>query len=61
MPIKFSVRGRDLASAVAEAQQRISQSVKVPTGYRIEFAGEFEWLQQAKKRLAVIFSRSLSS
>ena len=54
VPIKFSVRGRDLASAVAEAQQRISQSVKVPTGYRIEFAGEFEWLQQAKKRLAVI-------
>jgi heavy metal efflux system protein len=54
VPIKFSVRGRDLAGAVAEAQQRISQSVKVPTGYRIEFAGEFEWLQQAKKRLAVI-------
>jgi heavy metal efflux system protein len=54
VPIKFSVRGRDLASAVAEAQQRISQNVKLPTGYRIDFAGEFEWLQQAKKRLAVI-------
>jgi heavy metal efflux system protein len=54
VPIKFSVRGRDLAGAVTEAQQRIGQSVKLPTGYRIEFAGEFEWLQQAKKRLAVI-------
>ena len=54
VPIKFSVRGRDLAGAVAEAQQRISQNVKLPTGYRIDFAGEFEWLQQAKKRLAVI-------
>ena len=54
VPIKFSVRGRDLAGAVAEAQQRISENVKLPTGYRIDWAGEFEWLQQAKKRLAVI-------
>jgi cobalt-zinc-cadmium resistance protein CzcA len=34
--------------------QRISRNVKLPTGYRIEWAGEFEWLQQAKKRLAII-------
>ena len=54
LPIKFSVRGRDLASAVEEAQQRISRNVKLPPGYRIEWAGEFEWLQQAKKRLAII-------
>ena len=54
VPIKFSVRGRDLAGAVEEAQQRIGQNVKLPTGYRIDWAGEFEWLQQAKKRLAII-------
>ena len=48
------MRGRDLAGAVAEAQQRIAKNVKLPTGYRIEWAGEFEWLQQAKKRLAII-------
>jgi len=54
VPIKFSVRGRDLAGAVTEAQERISQNVKLPTGYRIDWAGEFEWLQQAKKRLAII-------
>jgi len=54
VPIKFSVRGRDLAGAVEEAQQRISRNVKLPTGYRIDWAGEFEWLQQAKKRLAII-------
>jgi heavy metal efflux system protein len=54
VPIKFSVRGRDLAGAVEEAQQRISRNVKLPTGYRIEWSGEFEWLQQAKKRLAII-------
>ncbi len=54
VPIKFSVRGRDLAGAVAEAQERIGRHVKLPTGYRIEWAGEFEWLQQAKKRLLII-------
>src|ERR1700749_5168078 len=54
VPIKFSVRGRDLAGAVEEAQERVSQNIKMPTGYRIDWAGEFEWLQQAKKRLAII-------
>src|SRR5215467_7816064 len=54
VPIKFSVRGRDLAGAVAEAQQRIADKIQLPTGYRIEWAGEFEWLQQAKRRLAII-------
>jgi heavy metal efflux system protein len=59
VPIKFSVRGRDLAGAVAEAQQRITNNVKLPTGYRIDWAGEFEWLQQAKKRLAVVIPITL--
>ena len=54
VPIKFSVRGRDLAGAVAEAQERIARNVKMPTGYRISWAGEFEWLQQAKQRLLII-------
>jgi cobalt-zinc-cadmium resistance protein CzcA len=54
VPIKFSVRGRDLASAIEEAQQRINRNVKLPTGYRIDWAGEFDSLQQAKKRLAII-------
>ncbi len=54
VPIKFSVRGRDLAGAVEEAQERINRNVKLPIGYRIDWAGEFEWLQQAKKRLAII-------
>src|SRR6202045_3288359 len=54
IPIKFSVRGRDLAGAVAEAQERINSALKLPIGYRIDWAGEFEWLQQAKKRLAII-------
>jgi cobalt-zinc-cadmium resistance protein CzcA len=60
MPIKFSVRGRDLAGAVAEAQERIARNVKLPTGYRIEWAGEFDWLQQAKKRLLIIMPITLA-
>jgi cobalt-zinc-cadmium resistance protein CzcA len=54
VPIKFSVRGRDLAGAVEEAQQRVANNVKLPPGYRIDWAGEFDWLQQAKRRLIVI-------
>jgi heavy metal efflux system protein len=60
VPIKFSVRGRDLASTVAEVQGRVRENVKVPSGYRIEFAGEFDWLQQAKKRLALIIPVTLA-
>jgi cobalt-zinc-cadmium resistance protein CzcA len=54
IPIKFSVRGRDLGSTVAEAQQRVTRNIKLPNGYRIEWAGEFEELQQAKARLELI-------
>ncbi|MGP0043180.1 MAG: efflux RND transporter permease subunit [Syntrophobacteraceae bacterium] len=59
VPVKFSVRGRDLGGAVAESQKRIAQNVKLPTGYRIEWAGEFEELQLAAKRLQVIIPISL--
>ena len=60
VPIKFSVRGRDLAGAVEEAQQRITSNVKLPAGYRIDWAGEFEWLQQAKRRLIIIVPITLA-
>jgi len=59
IPIKFSVRDRDLGGAVAEAQERIAKSVKLPVGYRIIWAGEFEDLQRAKARLEVIVPISL--
>ena len=59
IPIKFSVRERDLADTIAEAQTRVTQQVKLPSGYRIEWAGEFESLQQAKRRLQVIIPLSL--
>ncbi len=59
IPIKFSVRGRDLGSTVAEAQERIARNVPLPNGYRIDWAGEFEELQQAKARLEVVVPISL--
>jgi heavy metal efflux system protein len=59
IPVKFSVRGRDLGGAVAEAQQRIAANVKLPPGYRLVWAGEFEDLQRAKTRLAIIVPVSL--
>jgi heavy metal efflux system protein len=60
IPIKFSVRDRDLGGAVAEAEERIAKNVKLPVGYRITWAGEFEELQVAKKRLEVIVPISLA-
>jgi cobalt-zinc-cadmium resistance protein CzcA len=60
VPLKFSVRGRDLASTVAEAQERVAKNVSLPSGYRIEWAGEFDWLQLAKRRLAVIVPITLA-
>lgn len=59
IPIKFSVRGRDLGSTVAEAKQRIAERVQLPNGYRIIWAGEFEDLQLAQKRLEIIVPLSL--
>jgi len=59
IPIKFSVRGRDLAGAVSDAQQRIAKNVPLPPGYRIVWSGEFEDLQQAKERLAFVVPVSL--
>jgi heavy metal efflux system protein len=54
VPIKFSIRGRDLGSTVAEAQERVAKAIKLPIGYQILWAGEFENLQEAKKRLYVV-------
>ncbi len=59
IPIKFSVRGRDLGGAVAEAQARIKKNVALPPGYRMIWSGEFEDLQQAQQRLEVIVPVSL--
>ena len=54
LPIKFSVRDRDLGSAIAEAQQKIAQQVVLPPGSRLEWVGEFGNLQEAIGRLRIV-------
>jgi heavy metal efflux system protein len=60
VPIKFSVRGRDLGSAVLEAQHAVDSSVLLPGGYRLEWVGEFGNLQEAAARLGVAVPLSLA-
>lgn len=60
IPIKFSVRGRDLGRTVAEIQQRIDSEIKLPVGYRILYAGEFEELQKAKERMVILIPMAIA-
>jgi cobalt-zinc-cadmium resistance protein CzcA len=60
IPIKFSVRGRDLGGAVQEAQQKIAKEVRLPPGSRLEWVGEFGELQEAIARLALVVPLSLA-
>jgi cobalt-zinc-cadmium resistance protein CzcA len=53
IPVKFSVRGRDLGGAVLEAQERVAKEVKLPSGYRLEWAGDFANFQTAIDRLSI--------
>lgn len=59
IPIKFSVRGRDLGGTVAEAQQRVNDAVQLPPGYRLIWSGEFDNLQDAKARLMIVIPITL--
>jgi cobalt-zinc-cadmium resistance protein CzcA len=54
VPIKFSVRGRDLGTTVLDAQRRIEEQVNLPGGYRLEWVGEFGNLQEALGRLEIV-------
>lgn len=59
LPIKFSVRERDLGSAIQEAQQKVAEQVQLPPGSRAEWVGEFGNLQDAIKRLSIVVPISL--
>src|SRR5881296_4216217 len=59
IPVKFSVRGRDLEGTVREALARIEEKVPMPPGLRYEIAGQYDQLQDEKQRLAVIVPVSL--
>jgi cobalt-zinc-cadmium resistance protein CzcA len=59
LPIKFSVRERDLGSAIHEAQEKVAAQVQLPPGSTIEWVGEFTNLQAAIKRLSIVVPISL--
>jgi cobalt-zinc-cadmium resistance protein CzcA len=52
--IKYSVRGRDLGSTVEEALGKVNKNVKLPAGYHLEWAGEYESQKRANKRMDII-------
>jgi cobalt-zinc-cadmium resistance protein CzcA len=52
--VKFSVRGRDLGSTVEEAIRKVTAQVKLPTGYTIDWAGEYESQKRSQRRLALV-------
>ena len=57
--VKFSVRGRDMGSAVDESRQKVAEAVSLPSGYRIEWSGDFENQKRASKRLAQVVPISI--
>jgi len=59
IPIKFSVRERDLESTVEEAQALLAKKIKLPERYRMEWAGQYDQLKDEQKRLAKIVPISL--
>ncbi|WP_426609664.1 efflux RND transporter permease subunit [Bradyrhizobium sp. McL0616] len=60
LPIKFSVRERDLGSAIQEAQEKVAANVQLPPGSHLEWVGEFGNLQDAIKRLSIVVPISLA-
>jgi cobalt-zinc-cadmium resistance protein CzcA len=54
VPVRFSVSGRDLQGAVAEAKRRVADEVKLPEGIHLEWAGEYGELQSANHRLMIV-------
>ncbi|HXN93254.1 MAG TPA: efflux RND transporter permease subunit, partial [Candidatus Acidoferrales bacterium] len=52
--IKYSVRGRDLGGAVEEAIQKVNEQVKLPIGYHVDWAGEYESQKRSERRLMIV-------
>jgi heavy metal efflux system protein len=59
LPIKFSVRGRDLATTIQDLQRELANKIKLPSGYNYTWAGEFDSLRKEQRRLTFIIPISL--
>ncbi len=58
--VYIDVEGRDIGSYVAEAQRTVEREVKLPTGYRLEWSGEYEYMQRARARMTVVVPATLA-
>jgi cobalt-zinc-cadmium resistance protein CzcA len=58
--VEVNLRGRDLVSWVGEARTKVDEAVPLPSGYRIQWGGQFENFERASKRLAVVATLSLA-
>ena len=58
--VKCAVRGRDMGTAVAEAQEKVNASVRLPEGYSLKWTGDFENQQRATKRLSQVVPVSIA-
>jgi cobalt-zinc-cadmium resistance protein CzcA len=57
--LKFSTRGRDMGSTIAEAQSKVNKAIKLPKGYSFSWEGDFENQQRASKQLSIVVPISL--
>jgi heavy metal efflux system protein len=57
--VKFSVRGRDLGSTVEEAIRKVNSEVKLPAGYTLDWAGEYESQQRSQRRLLIVLPATI--
>ena len=52
--VEVNIRGRDLAGFVADAQRAVSNKIAIPSGYQLQWGGQFEQLQSASRRLMIV-------
>ncbi|MBS2006467.1 MAG: efflux RND transporter permease subunit [Cyanobacteria bacterium SZAS TMP-1] len=58
--IRANVRGRDLATAVEDAQKRVQAEIKLPTGYKVQWSGEFQRQREAAHQLMIVLPITLA-
>ncbi|MBV8359159.1 MAG: efflux RND transporter permease subunit [Deltaproteobacteria bacterium] len=59
VPMRFSVRGRDMESTVNEAKRRVAQQIKLPEGVHLDWMGEYSELQRANHRFEIVIPLAL--
>ena len=59
VPMRFAVRGRDLETTINDAKSAVAKQVKLPEGVHLDWAGEYNELQEANRRLAIVIPLTL--